>query len=154
MVDFAARVGRGSSRAYVLATLALALGLTAAFTVAIVQVDMDRATSTWLSVVLFSAAVASGLAVMPSHGRISVSASFLAITLAAAFLGPTSAAACALLAELSAAWRLRNERYVVAFNLLASMAPALLAANLVHVLWPHPADRVGFYLVVALAVTE
>ena len=40
--------------------------------------------------------------------------------------------------------------FAVAFNLLGSMAPALVAANLIRWLYYPPAQAAGFYLIVAL----
>jgi putative nucleotidyltransferase with HDIG domain len=84
-------------------------------------------------------------------GRASVSAGFVVGLLAAVFLGPTSAAICAALAELSAARKLRTAPDAVAYNLLGSVLPALLAANIVRALAPHHANTSSFYLSVAAA---
>jgi putative nucleotidyltransferase with HDIG domain len=132
----------------------LGLGLAACVAVAVAQAHSDHAGSNSLSVVLAVAAIASGLAVVPMMGRASVSGAFLVVALAAAFLGPTSACAMAVIAELTAAGKLRTPRYAVAFNLLGAMAPALIAGNLMRALAPHPTHRAGFYLaVVAAGVT-
>ncbi len=93
----------------------------------------------------------AGLAVVPMFGRASISASFVVVILAAALVGPTSAAVCALTAELVAAWRFKTPRYAVAFNVLSSVAPALLAANIIRAIQPTPVDSPGFYLTVAAA---
>jgi putative nucleotidyltransferase with HDIG domain len=134
-----------------LPTAVLVGGLAASFAVAVAQAPLDRADSSSLAPALFVAAVVAGMAVVQMVGRVSASASFIVITLAAALLGPTSAAGCALLAELSAAQRLKTPRYAVAFNLLGSMAPALIAANLVRLLVPRASHTVSFYLAVAAA---
>ncbi|MGP0053763.1 MAG: hypothetical protein ACLPZR_33675, partial [Solirubrobacteraceae bacterium] len=51
-----------------------------------------------LSVIFGIAAVAAGILVVGESGGLSVSASFIVFVLAAAFLGPTSAAAAAVIA--------------------------------------------------------
>ena len=110
----------------------------ASLAVAIAQSQIDHASSTALSLVLYAAALLAGVAVVPTLGRASISASFIVIALAAAFLGPTSAAVCALLAEVTAAITLRTRPQGIAINLFASVVPALLAGNLVHALAPNP----------------
>jgi putative nucleotidyltransferase with HDIG domain len=84
-------------------------------------------------------------------GRASASAAFVVVTLAAALLGPAAACGCAVLAELTAALKMRTPRVAVAFNLLGAMAPALAAGNLVHALHPTPTDSVAFYATVCAA---
>jgi putative nucleotidyltransferase with HDIG domain len=126
-------------------------GLVACLVVAVVQAHLDHVRT--LSAVLGVAAVAAGVAVVPTigRGRASISSSFIVITLAAAFLGPASAAAAALLAELPAARRLKTPPLQVAVNLLGSAGPALVAATMIRALVSHPSDRPTFYLVVAAA---
>ena len=100
--------------------------------------------------IIGSAAVVAGLMVAPIRGRASISASFLVVLLAAALLGPASAVACALVAELIAAWRLRTPRYAVAFNALGVVAPALAASLLIQA-HGTVTNTLGSYLVVAAA---
>jgi putative nucleotidyltransferase with HDIG domain len=108
--------------------------------------------SSGLSIVLGVAAVASGLLVVRLEGLSDVSSSFIVVLLAAAFLGPVSAALTAILAELAAAMRRRTRLYAVAVNLLAAVAPALAAAYVVRALLSGgPTQTVGSYLVIGLA---
>jgi putative nucleotidyltransferase with HDIG domain len=134
-----------------LALASLAFGILLSSVIAIAQAGVDRADANALIIVLAIAAVVAGIAVVPTRGRASVSASFLVILLAAAFLGPASACACAVISELASAWRLQNPRYAIASNLFGSMAPALVAANLIRWLEPAGHGTAGFYLVVAAA---
>jgi putative nucleotidyltransferase with HDIG domain len=134
-----------------LANGALFLGLAGCLSVAVVQAHTDHARLDGLTVVLALAALLAGISVVPAYGRASVSASFLVILLAGAFLGPASACGCALISEIGSARRGRTPRFAVAFNLLGQMAPALLEANMIRWLSFPPTDTVGFYLVVALA---
>ncbi len=133
------------------AGLVVACGLIACLAIAALQSHADHVNA--LSVVLGLSAITAGVGVVPTvaRGRASISSSFIVITLAAAFLGPASAAACALLAELAAARKLRTPRLNVAVNLLGSAGPALIAANVIRALASHPADRPRFYLVVVAA---
>ncbi|MEA2160717.1 MAG: hypothetical protein QOD66_3097, partial [Solirubrobacteraceae bacterium] len=133
------------------ALASLALGLAASVAVAAVQSPLHRAHPVAVGVVLGVAALASGIAVVPSRGRASVSSSFIVILLAAALLGPTYACGCAGIAELASAWRLRNPRYAIASNLFGSIVPALVAANLIWVVAPKNTHAASFYVVVAVA---
>ena len=107
----------------------------------------------WLSVVLGVAAVVAGTTFEGDSGAIAVSASFIVMALAAAFLGPISAGLAALIAEACAALRLRTRPYaVLAINLPACVLPAIGEGLLIHALaWP-PSDTVIFYVVVSLAM--
>jgi putative nucleotidyltransferase with HDIG domain len=127
------------------------LGLAACVVVAVIQAHLDHAGSSNLSLVLGPAALAAGWAVAPTLGRASISAAFVVLLLAAAFLGPTSACVCAALSEAAAARRLRTARYAVAFNLLGGLLPALVAGNMVRALAPHQRSTTGFYVAVAAA---
>jgi hypothetical protein len=144
-----ARPGRRVSRTW--QGWLLPAGLISVFVIAVLQASRSHNGTGGLAIVLYCSAVVAGLAVAPSVGRSSVSASFLVIALAATFLGPTPAAGCALLAEVAAALKLKTAPFAIAFNLLGAMAPALVAANTVRALIPHPHDSVALYLVVALA---
>jgi putative nucleotidyltransferase with HDIG domain len=138
------KVGRGL-------TILLTAGLAACGIIAVVQAHTDHGLSDSLGIVLWIAAIVAGFWVVPMVGRASASASFIVVTLAAALVGPTSACVCALTAELVAARRLRTARFAVAFNVLGAVAPALVAANLIRAVEPHPTDTIGFYLTVAAA---
>jgi putative nucleotidyltransferase with HDIG domain len=105
-----------------------------------------------LSTVLGIAAVLAGLASVGESGGANVSASFIVIALAAAFLGPVSAGIVAIIAELLAAARIRTApRVVVMLNLPACVVPAVGEGLLIHALaWP-PSDRPMFFVAVAAA---
>ncbi len=104
-----------------------------------------------LSVILAIAAILAGFAYEGDRGGVSVSASFIVYTLAAAFLGPTSAVCAALITELCAAIRQRTPaRFVLSINLPTCVVAAAGEALLIRALaWP-PGNRATFYLVVAL----
>ncbi|MBV9047727.1 MAG: hypothetical protein JOY58_05640, partial [Solirubrobacterales bacterium] len=140
---------RRPERIFVL--LVLVVGIATSIGVAIAQASTDRASANGLLVVLAVSAVVAGITVVPTIGRASISASFVVVTLAVAFLGPASACACGLLAELAAARKLRTDPLAVAFNVLGVIGPAVGAANLVRALSPHPADTLVFYSAVAAA---
>lgn len=105
-----------------------------------------------LSLILGIAAAAAGLLHGGNSGAVTVSASFIVTVLAAAFLGPRSAAIVAALAELCAAVQLKTPvRVILAMNLPGCVVPAVGEGLLVHALsWP-PRNSVVFYLVVSLA---
>jgi putative nucleotidyltransferase with HDIG domain len=130
------------------AVLVLTLAVSAA---AIALSPPDRVNS--LTAILGAAAVGAGLlAVGERGGRFSVSASFIVFVLAAALLGPLSAALAAILAELAASAIMRTRWRLM---LLGNLAPAVLAAVasavIVRSLATKPADNVSFYLAVAVA---
>jgi putative nucleotidyltransferase with HDIG domain len=126
----------------------LAVGLAGCVCVAVLQAHLDHARVDGLTLSLAVAAILAGITVVPAYGRASVSASFLVILLAGSFLGPTSACACAFLSEIGSARRARTAPFAVAFNLVGSMAPAIIAANLIRDV-STPADSASFYLLVA-----
>jgi putative nucleotidyltransferase with HDIG domain len=131
------------------ATVLLVVGLAGACALTVAEAHLDRVNS--LSAILAVFAVISGAAVAEVHGRVTVSASFVVFLLGAALLGPASACVYALLAELTAAWRLGTPRYAVAFNTLGAVVPALAAANLIRLHGGAPSDTAGFYLMVGAA---
>jgi putative nucleotidyltransferase with HDIG domain len=105
-----------------------------------------------LTIVLGIAAVVAGVMVAGARDGLSVSASFLVIALAAAFLGPRSAIAVAIVSELAASLRLGTRpRAVILNNLPVGIAVAVVAAVICRALAPHPSDSVAFYAAVALA---
>jgi putative nucleotidyltransferase with HDIG domain len=113
----------------------------------------DRVDS--LTAVLGIAAVAAGFGIAGDEpGTVGVSAAFIVIALAAAFLGPASAGAAGLVSEVFAAVTLRTSlRSVLSTNLPASVLPAVGEGFLVHALaWP-PLDRPIFYVAVSAAAT-
>ena len=144
-------VGQSGRRASVVAGYVLvALGLAACIVLPWLVASGDHVSS--LTIVLGIAAVLAGVLVAGSRDGLSVSASFLVYVLAAAFLGPRTAVAVAIISELTAATRLHTRvRAVVLNNLPACVAPALLAAVVCRAVAPHPSDSVSFYAAVALA---
>jgi putative nucleotidyltransferase with HDIG domain len=137
------------------ATGVLVIGTPVCAAVAAIQAPGDRAAHTSLSIVLAVAAIASGAMVVTLGGSGSISASFVVVLLAAAFLGPTSACATAIIAEVAATARSRiTRRYAFFSNLFSAMISALAASELILVLAPSgPSETVGFYAVVAVAGT-
>src|SRR5689334_19620831 len=131
------------------ATWVLVAGIIACVGVAVAQAPTDRAGHSSLSIALAIAAILSGIVVVPTLGQASISAGFVVLLLAAGFLGPSAACACAALSELAAAWRLKTPPYAIAFNFLGSAVPAMLAANLIHAVTPHVSNSAGFYLMIA-----
>ena len=103
---------------------------------------------TGLSIVLAVAAVAAGLGVTQVGQRLSVSASFVVLMLAAAFLGPASAFIAAAMSEVVATARMATRKQAFLFNLVAAGFSALLAGTLIRLIAP-PEHSVGFYLVLA-----
>jgi putative nucleotidyltransferase with HDIG domain len=84
--------------------------------------------------------------------RVSISASFIVVVLAAALLGPVSGSAAALIAELAASPRTRTRPFAAASNLLATILPAIAIANVVRWLAPGgPGTRAAFVLAVVVA---
>jgi putative nucleotidyltransferase with HDIG domain len=105
-----------------------------------------------LSLILGVAAIAAGLMVAGNPDGLSVSASFIVWTLAAVFLGPRSAAAAALLSEITAAIRLHTRlRSVVLVNLPAAVVPAIASALTAYTITSHRGDSASFYLSVLAA---
>lgn len=106
----------------------------------------------YLSLILGIGAVAAGVMVAGNPDGLSVSASFITFTLAAVFLGARSAAAAALISELTAAIRLRTRlRSVVLVNLPASIVPAIVSALTAYAISSRRGDTAGFYLAVLVA---
>ncbi len=86
-----------------------------------------------LSVILGIAAVAAGILVVGEKGGLAMSASFIVIMLAAAFLGPASAAAVAVIAELTATVMLKTRwRTVVFTNLPPAVVSPVIAAVIIR----------------------
>jgi putative nucleotidyltransferase with HDIG domain len=105
-----------------------------------------------LSVILAVGALVSGFMAVGESGGLGVSASFIVYVLAAAFLGPASAAAMAVLAEVAAALRSKTPwSRAVGINLPAAAVPAVVAAVIIRSLAPVPANSARFYLAVGLA---
>jgi putative nucleotidyltransferase with HDIG domain len=133
----------------VLAPLAAAVSL-AVCVVAITQSAPDRVNA--LSAILGVGAIGAGLLVAGESGRLAISAAFTVYVLAAALLGPISAIAAAVIAEVAATAVMRTRwRPFLYNNLPAAVVPALIAAIIVRSLTTRPADDFAFYLAVAVA---
>ena len=104
-----------------------------------------------LSLILGIAAVGAGLSAVGETEGVGVSASFLVYVLAAAFLGPASAAGAAVIAEVAAAVRSRTNVGRMIDNLPSAVVPAVAAVIIIRSLSTGPADTASFYLAVALA---
>jgi putative nucleotidyltransferase with HDIG domain len=105
-----------------------------------------------LSIVVGIAALIAGFLAVGEQGGLGVSASYIVLVLAAAFLGPVSAAAAALLAELSASLRSKTPwPRMLYLNFPPAVVPAVVCANVIQALAAKPADKAGFYLAVGLA---
>jgi putative nucleotidyltransferase with HDIG domain len=151
MENLAASRGRKPHAAQIAVNAAVIGGVIACVVVAILEAQVDHFGSGGVAIVLAIAAVAAGILVV-GMGTADVSASFIVVILAAALLGPLSACAVALISEVAATRRVKTRRLAFAVNLLATMAPALLAANVVHWLEPsRPTESAGFYLAVGAA---
>jgi putative nucleotidyltransferase with HDIG domain len=103
-----------------------------------------------LSAVFGIAAIGAGLTVALDQEGNSVTGSFIVIVLAAAFLGPASAAVAAIIAELTAAVMVKTRwRTVVLTNLPTAVIAPVLAAAVIRGLSSVPSDSAGFYIAVA-----
>jgi putative nucleotidyltransferase with HDIG domain len=145
MADESVTSAQGSRSAQRVALALVCVGIAACAVVAGLQADVDRLHG--LAVVLLVSAVVAGATVVPSLGRASISAGFIVLTLAAALLGPASAALCAVATEVTAARKLRTPLPAALFNVLGSAGPAIIAADLIRGV--HPAGQsLAFYLLV------
>jgi putative nucleotidyltransferase with HDIG domain len=105
-----------------------------------------------LSVILGLAAVGAGALVVGDTGGVGVSGGFIVGMLAAAFLGPASAALAAVITELTATVIAKTRWNVVLYtNLPPAVLSDVAAAVLIRSLVTKPEDRAGFYLAVAFA---
>src|ERR1700739_3680240 len=130
-----------------LPALATALSLVACAAV-IVASSPDQVGA--LSIILGVASVAAGLLVVGELGGMGVSAGFIVAVLAAAFLGPASAAIAAVVAELTATARMKTPwRVVVYTNLPPAVMSAVAGAIIIRSLAGPAVDDAGFYLAVA-----
>jgi putative nucleotidyltransferase with HDIG domain len=147
-------MGDHSARRYAhensLVLVAGVAGVAAAVALVSVFARADHVNS--LSIILGVAAVMAGLMVAGERDGLSLSASFIVYVLAGVFLGPRSAAAAAVLSELTAAARLRSRlSSVVLINLPASVFPALAAALISAGIAAKGTHSAMFYLAVAVA---
>jgi putative nucleotidyltransferase with HDIG domain len=133
----------------VLAPAATALSF-AICAVAVALSPADRVDA--LSVILGIGAIGAGVLVAGESGGLAVSSSMIVFVLAAAFLGPVSAIAAAVIAEVAATLTMRTHWRVFLYNNLPpAVLPAVAAALIVRSLAAKPADDVSFYVAVALA---
>jgi putative nucleotidyltransferase with HDIG domain len=130
-----------------------AVAAVASFAVCAVVIALSRVdTVSSLTAILGIAAVAAGILVVGERGGLAVSASFIVTVLAAAFLGPASAAAVAVIAELAATATMKTNWRTVAFtNLPPAIVSAVAAGVIIRSLASRPTDQAGFYLAVAFA---
>jgi putative nucleotidyltransferase with HDIG domain len=134
----------------VFAPFLVTVGWVACAVAALVAAPPDSVNS--LSLILGVAAIAAGLMVVGERDGLSISASFIVFALAAVFLGARSAAAAAVLSEITAAIRLRTRlRSVVVINLPAAVIPAIAAAVTAHAITSHRDDSASFYVAVLAA---
>jgi putative nucleotidyltransferase with HDIG domain len=133
--------------------LALIGGLPLCVVVVALQAEPKSGASWTLGIVLGVAAILAGAAAVDlGHMSVSVSASVIVVVLAAAFLGPAYAAVIAVLAELATSIRIKTRPVSLVSNLLAMMAPALVAGNVILLVFPgHPRGELRFYAAVGLA---
>jgi putative nucleotidyltransferase with HDIG domain len=105
-----------------------------------------------LTPILGIAAVGAGILVAGESGGLAISASFTVYVLAAAFLGPASATAVAVIAEVAATLTMRTRwRAFLLNNLPPAMVPAAAAAVIIGALASGPSPTFSFYLAVAIA---
>ena len=105
-----------------------------------------------LSLILGVAAIAAGLMVAGERDGLSISASFIVFALAAVFLGARSAAAAAVLSEITAALRMRTRlRSVLLVNLPANVIPAIASALTAYAITSRRGDSASFYFAVLAA---
>jgi putative nucleotidyltransferase with HDIG domain len=103
-----------------------------------------------LSAIFGIAAIGAGLTVALDQEGNSITGSFIVIVLAAAFLGPASAAVAAIIAELTAAVMVKTRwRTVVLTNLPTAVIAPVLAAAVIRGLASAPSDSARFYVAVA-----
>src|ERR1700684_1712016 len=81
-----------------------------------------------------------------------VSSAFIVCALSAAFLGPVSGGAAAIISELCSAVRQRTKPRTALFvNLPGVLMPAVVEGRLIRDLFDKPANTPGFYIAVTLA---
>jgi putative nucleotidyltransferase with HDIG domain len=132
-------------------TALLTCGLAACVVAATLQAGSDRGASSSLSIVLGLAVIVAGFLEVSLVGRTALSAAFIVVLLAAAFLGPVSACVAVILGEIAASVRIRTRPYAFASNLLAAMLPALMAAAVVRLIaGDEPTQSFAFYSAVLL----
>ncbi len=133
-----------------IAPFLVGLGLAMSVAAALVAAPADQVNG--LSLILAVAAIGAGLMVAGKPDGLSISASFVVFTLAAVFLGARSAAAAAVVSEITAAIRLRTRlRSVLLVNLPAAVIPAIASALTAYAITSRRGDSASFYLAVLAA---
>ncbi|MGH2840673.1 MAG: hypothetical protein ACRDKY_07605, partial [Solirubrobacteraceae bacterium] len=118
-------VARNDARPKVaLAAAFLALGAAIPILIAAPSGDFVQ----WMTLVLATCGVASGLSASRWQGNIDVSAAFVCSMLAVALVGPLGVFVIAVLTEVTAWIYSRDRRAVLPVNLAATAVPGLLAA--------------------------
>jgi putative nucleotidyltransferase with HDIG domain len=111
-------------------------------------IDANRDRVGALSVILAAAAVAAGVSCART-GSGTISASFVVVVLAAAFLGPASAFVAAAIAEVVIVWRSRSSSRILLVNIVAAGVPAIVGALVIRAAaWP-ASNSARFYIAVA-----
>jgi putative nucleotidyltransferase with HDIG domain len=150
MVGHADRLRLSERRSYQVAVAGVVGFVAVGVVAAVASSPGDRVDG--LTLILGIGAVAAGLLVVGTADKASVSASFLVVVLAAAFLGVRSAAIAALISELVAAVRMRTRiRTVVLVNLPTTIVPAVVAALIIRSIADEPGSELTFYVAVAVA---
>jgi putative nucleotidyltransferase with HDIG domain len=105
-----------------------------------------------LSVILGIAALGAGALVTDTQAGAGISASFIVVVLAAAFLGPISAIVAGLLAEAGSAVRLRTPRFrIVYLNVPIVMVTTVATTAGIRLVEPKPVDTAVSYVTIGLA---
>src|ERR1700761_6103227 len=122
---FRRRAGDGAMRSWRVALPGLVAFACLLASVAVILIGRpDRVYS--MSVILGVAAIGAGVLSVGERGnKLSVSAAFIVAVLAAAFLGPASAAIAAVIAELTATIMMRTKWQVVLYT---NLPPAVMSA--------------------------
>jgi putative nucleotidyltransferase with HDIG domain len=105
-----------------------------------------------LSVILGIAALGAGVLVTDAQAGAGITASFIVVVLAAAFLGPISAIVAGLLAEAGSAVRLRTSRFVLVYlNVPIVMVTTVAITAGIRLVEPKPVDTAVSYVTIGLA---
>jgi putative nucleotidyltransferase with HDIG domain len=128
------------------AVIAGSVGLGACVVWAAFLVPHERLTP--LTAVLAAALVWIGFSYAPTHGRATLSAAFIVVMLAAAFLGPVSAFAAEALADIASLKRSRPRPQAFVLNLFGNGVFALAGGVAIRDLAPHNHRVWTFYLLV------
>jgi putative nucleotidyltransferase with HDIG domain len=125
-------------------------GLAASVSWAVLVAHSDN--SGPLSVILAIAAIVAGLGHVRATGKATISASFLVVMLAAAFLGPTSAFSAEALASVAGIRLGRTRWSAFVINLFANGFTFLVLGTILQKWAPRDHRALTFYLLIAAAV--